>query len=102
MSFNITDEFLVLYIKFPNHGFSMNCGDKEFNIDKNLKYDGCQRVPVLMVYKSFNKKTASVPRSETLAMRNKSASRGAVESEIMSNQELAEELHKPIFKKFEK
>ena len=34
----------------------MNCGDKEFNIAKNPKYDGYQRGPVIMVYKSFDKK----------------------------------------------
>ena len=38
-----------------------------------------------MVYKFFNKKVD-----------------GAVKSEIMSKQELAEELHKPIITKFEK
>ena len=53
-----------------------------------------------MVYTSFDKITASLARSETLAMRNKSASRGAAEREILSNQELVEELHKPFIRKF--
>ena len=29
MSFNITNKFLFLYIKFPSHGFSMNCDFKK-------------------------------------------------------------------------
>ena len=47
---------------------------------------------------------ATRARSETLAtqaMRYKSAFSGAVKSGIISNQELAEELSKPIIKKFE-
>ena len=50
----------------------------------------------------LNKKSALLARSETLATLDKSASGGAVKSEIMSNQELAEELHKQIMRKFEK
>ena len=34
-------------------------------------------------------------------MRDKYASGAAVKSKIMSNQELAEELHEPIIRKFE-
>ena len=41
---------------------------------------------VSLVYKFFNKKSSG----------------SSVKSEVMSNQELAEELHKPIIKKFEK
>ena len=33
---------------------------------------------------------------------DKKASGGAIKNEIMSNKELAEELHKPIIRKFEK
>ena len=55
-----------------------------------------------MVYKYFDKKSASLA--------NKSASSGAVKNERMSNQrlldlatqELAERVHKPIIRKFEK
>ena len=39
-----------------------------------------------MVYKFFDKETSG----------------GAIKNEIMSNKELAEELHKPIIRKFEK
>ena len=47
-----------------------------------------------MVYKSFDKKSSgcSVTRADKLA----------IKSEIMSNQQLAEELHKTIVRKFEK
>ena len=55
-----------------------------------------------MVYKSFHKKifggAATLARSETLATRNKSA----IKNENISNKELAEELHKPIIRKFKK
>ena len=44
-----------------------------------------------MVYKFFDKQTSGA-----------NTSGGAVKSEIMSNQELSEELHKPIIRKFEK
>ena len=48
-----------------------------------------------MVYNIFDKKTlGSAFRSKTLVTQNKSA--------IMTSQELAEELHKPIIRKFEK
>ena len=60
--------------------------DKAFNIAENSKYDGYQRRLVSMVYKSFDKKTSG----------------GAVKNKNMLNQELAEELHKPIIINFEK
>ena len=60
--------------------------DKAFNIAENSKYDGYQRRLVSMVYKSFDKKTSG----------------GAVKNKNMPNQELAEELHKPIIINFEK
>ena len=47
-----------------------------------------------MVYKSFDKKNTSLA--------DKSAFGGAIKNEIMSNKELAEELHKPIIRKFKK
>ena len=48
--------------------------DKAFNIAKNAKYDGHQKVLASMVYKFFDKKSASLTRSETLATRDKSLS----------------------------
>ena len=57
--------------------------NKTFNIVKNPKYDGYQRGLASMV---LDKKTAG----------------GAVKNGIMQNIELAEQLHKPIVRKFEK
>ena len=53
---------------------------------RNLKYDRYQRGFASMVYRFSDKKT----------------SLGTVKNEIMPNQHLAEELHKPIIRKFEK
>ena len=61
--------------------------DKTFNIaTKDLKYDRYQRGLVSMIYKFLLNKT--------------SASR--IKNENTSNKELAEELHKPIIRKFNK
>ena len=54
--------------------------DKEFNIAKNTNYDGYQRFLASMVYKCFGKKSSG----------------GAIKS--LSNQQLANELHKKIIK----
>ena len=56
--------------------------DKAFNIAKNPEYDGCQRGLASMICKCFPKKTSG----------------SGVKS--MSNEQLAEELHKPIIRKF--
>ena len=61
--------------------------DEAFIIAKNPKYDGNQRDLASMVCKFFDKKETSG---------------GAVKNEIMQNKKLAEELHKPIIKKFKK
>ena len=58
--------------------------DKAFNIAKNLKHDGYQRGLASMVYKFFDKKSAG----------------NGIKIEIAQNQQLAEELHKPIIRKF--
>ena len=60
--------------------------DKAFDITKNPKYDGYQRGLASGVCKSFDEKPSG----------------GAVKSEIMLNQELAEELYKPIIRRFGK
>ena len=60
-------------------------GDKAFNIVKNPKYGGYQRGLASMVYKFFDKKSEG--------------------SRIINNKkniQLADELHKPIIRKFEK
>ena len=68
--------------------------DKEFNIVKDPKYDGYQRGLVSMVYKFFDKKTKG---SGVTTLANKSAIKS-----IPQNEHIAEELHKPIIKKFNK
>ena len=62
--------------------------DKAFNIAKTPKYDGYQRGLVAMVYKFFDKKSASLT--------DKSVSGSSVAHE--PNYQLANELHKPVFK----
>ena len=59
--------------------------DKAFKIASDLKYDGYQRVLASMVYKFFDKK---------------SKGSGIANNEIKQNLQLAEELHKPIIRKF--
>ena len=59
--------------------------DKAFNIAKDPKYDGYQRGLASMVYKSFDKKAA-----------------GSDITSMPQNEQLAEELHKPIIRKFKK
>ena len=61
--------------------------DKAFNIAKNPKYHGYQRGLASMVYKCFDKK---------------STGSGVANNEIKQNLQLAEELHKPIIRKFKK
>ena len=60
--------------------------DKAFNIVKDPKYDGYQRGLASMVYKYFDKKTSG----------------SGIKNENISNKELAEELHKPIIRNFNK
>ena len=59
--------------------------DKAFNIAKDPKYDGHQRGLASMVYKFFDKKTA-----------------GSGIKSMHQNEQLDEELHKPIIRKFKK
>ena len=60
--------------------------DKAFNIAKDPKYDGCQRGLASMLYQFFDRKTKG---------------RG-IKNEIKQNDQLAEELHKPIIREFKK
>ena len=57
--------------------------NKAFNIAKNPKYDGYQRGLASMFYKFFDEMTA-----------------GSGIKCIPQNEQLAEELHKPIIRKF--
>ena len=60
--------------------------DKAFNIAKNLKYDGYPRGLASMVNKFFDKKIYG----------------SGIKNEDISNNELAEESHKPIIRKLKK
>ena len=68
--------------------------DKAFNIAKNPKFDGYQRGFPAMVYKAFDKEV-----SATRA--NKFAGSG-IKNENLPDQQLAEEFHKPVIRKFNK
>ena len=57
---------------------------KAFTIVRNPKYDRCQRGLASMVYKFFNKKSKGT----------------GIKNEIEQNQQLANELHKPIICRF--
>ena len=59
--------------------------DKAFNIAKHLKYDGYQRCLASVIYTFFNKKNSG----------------SCIKNKNMSDQQLAEELHKAIIRKFE-
>ena len=59
--------------------------EKAFNIAKNLRYEGYQRVLASMVYKFFD--------SSGVMLANKSS---------FKNETLAKELHKPIIRNFKK
>ena len=61
-----------------------NFTDKAFKIASNLKYDGYERELVSVVYKFFDKKSASI---------------GA---KSIPNQQLADVIHKPVFRKFKR
>ena len=58
--------------------------NKAFNIAKNPKYDGYERGLVSMVYKFFDKKSSG----------------SGIKNENMLDKKLAEELCKPIIRKF--
>ena len=61
-------------------------GDKAFDLAKNPKYDGYQRGLASMVYKFFDKKSKG----------------SGVNIEMKHNEQLAEELHKPIIRNLKK
>ena len=66
--------------------------DKAFNIVKDPKYDQYQRGFASMVYKFFDKKSKG---SGITVLANKSAIKS-----VSQNQQLPEERHKPIIRKF--
>ena len=60
--------------------------DRAFNIAKNTKYDGYQRVFATVVYKFFDKETSI----------------GAIKKETISNKWLAQDFHRPVIREFKK
>ena len=58
--------------------------DNPFTIAKNPKYDRYQRGLALMIYKFFDKKLTG----------------DGIKNQIAQNQQLAEELSKPVIRKF--
>ena len=62
--------------------------NKAFKIASDPKYDGYQRALTSMVYKFFDKKSASLNKSSGSGIANE------------PNYQLANELHKPIIRKF--
>ena len=64
--------------------------DKAFKIASDPKYNGYQRGLASMVYKFFDKKSASLDKSKGSGIINE------------PNYQLANELHKPIIRKFKK
>ena len=68
--------------------------NKAFNIAKDPKYDGYQRGLASMFYKFFDKRFASVA--------DKTTEGSGVNTKLaLQNQQLGEELHKPIIENFE-
>ena len=64
--------------------------DKAFKISSNPKYNGYQRRLASMVYKFFDKKSASFNKSSGSGIANE------------PNYQLSNELHKPVLRKFKK
>ena len=69
--------------------------DKAFNIAKDPKYNGHQRGLASMVYKLFDKKSASLADKST-----KGSGLSHTIKYTPQNKQLAEELHKPIIREF--
>ena len=82
---------MEILIIFPESASHKVFRDKAFNIVKNPKYDGYQRGFASVVYKFLDKRSSTANNSG-----------GAVTSGIMPKQQLAEELHKSVVKKFAK
>ena len=66
--------------------------DRALNIAKNPEYDGYQRGVASMVYKFLDKKSA--------LLTDKSVSGSGVNIEVKHNEQITEELHKPIIINF--
>ena len=78
--------------------------DKAYNIASNPEYDGYQRGLASMVYKFFDKKSTaeSTTKSSSLERSAKHVMGSGVKKLKNSSLILADELHKPVIKKFNK
>ena len=74
--------------------------DKAYNIASNSKYDGYQRGLASMVYNFFDKKSTAGPSS--LERMGSGIKKDTANSTARSSLILADELHKPVIKKFKK
>ena len=75
---------------------------KAFKIASNQKYDGYQRGLASMVYKVFDKKSQGSGRHSSSTSYRPSSSAFQVANNNKENIHLADELHKPIIRKFKK
>ena len=73
--------------------------DKAFSVDKNAKYDEYQRGLAPVIYKYFDKMSSGANPSCSVVMHT---NKSAFKNEVIANQQLAEILHKPVVRKFEK
>ena len=76
--------------------------DKAFKIASNQKYDGYQRGLASMVYKVFDKKSQGSGRHSSSTSYRPSSSAFQVANNNKENIHLADELHKPIIRRFKK
>ena len=74
--------------------------DKAYNIASNPKYGGYQRGLASMAYKSFDKKSTAQP--SYLERMGSGIKKDMKKSKARSSLILADELHKPVIKKFNK
>ena len=72
--------------------------DKAYNIASNPEYDGYQKGLASMVYKFFDKKSMGSCTAKPSALARSSLKRITRDSSLI----LADELHKPVIKKFNK
>ena len=77
---------MLILERFKNTAADEFLRDKAFEIANNLKHNGSEKSLATMVYKFFDRKTK----------------RSGIKNEIKQDQQLAEELHKPIIRKFKK
>ena len=75
----------MFYGDFKDVTGRASSNDKAFDTAKSSKYDGYQHGLASMIYKFFDKKSASFAWSETSARRDKSAGGGGTKNENILN-----------------